>query len=120
MKILPLLCLISICLPVFAADTKKDSLGFEKWTPGFEVPDPVAISFDSKGRAYVTQTQRRKAQDLDIRQNWDWMIQDLRSQSITDKENFYRKMFTPENSEANKRRVADCRPGGAFAPVNRA
>jgi hypothetical protein len=42
-------------------------LTYTKWTPGFEVPDPVAISFDPQGRAYVTQTQRRKANDLDIR-----------------------------------------------------
>ena len=43
------------------------SLEFTKWTPDFPVPDPVAISFDNQGRAYVTQTQRRKANDLDIR-----------------------------------------------------
>ncbi|MDF1815561.1 MAG: c-type cytochrome [Verrucomicrobiales bacterium] len=89
------------------AEDKKDTLTYEKWTVGFEVPDPVAISFDPGGRAYVTQTQRRKAQDLDIRQNLDWLQQDLMSQSIEDKEGFYRKQFTPENSEANKHRVND-------------
>jgi putative membrane-bound dehydrogenase-like protein len=87
------------------ADPKQ--LKFEKWTPDFPVPDPVAISFDPQGRAYVTQTQRRKANDLDIRQNMDWLLDDLRFTSPEDKENFYREQFTPENSEANKKRVED-------------
>ncbi|MEO2015913.1 MAG: hypothetical protein ABGZ53_16255 [Fuerstiella sp.] len=43
-------------------------LEFMKWSGDVNVPDPVAISFDNEGRAYVTQTQRRKVQDLDIRQ----------------------------------------------------
>ncbi|MEM1444395.1 MAG: heme-binding protein, partial [Verrucomicrobiota bacterium] len=97
-----------------AEDSKKDSghpdpkqLSFTKWTPDFQVPDPVALSFDSKGRAYVTQTQRRKANDLDIRLNMDWLIDDLRFTSTEDKENFYREQFIPENSAANAGRVED-------------
>ena len=95
------------CGVTFAQEKKRDSLTYKKWTPGFEVPDPVAISFDSKGRAFVTQTQRRKAQDLDIRRNLDWVVQDISSQSIEEKEDFYRKKFTPQNSDANKGRVKD-------------
>ncbi|MAS95600.1 MAG: hypothetical protein CMO55_20560 [Verrucomicrobiales bacterium] len=87
------------------ADPKQ--LKFQKWTPDFPVPDPVALSFDPQGRAYVTQTQRRKANDLDIRPNSDWIPNDLSFQSIEDKMNFYREQFTPENSEKNKERVAD-------------
>ncbi len=101
---LTFLILFSLAL---ADEKKKESLTFEKWTPGFEVPDPVAISFDPRGRAYVTQTLRRKSQDLDIRQNLDWVIQDLSSQSIEDKENFYRREFTREKSLANQHRVKD-------------
>jgi quinoprotein glucose dehydrogenase len=82
-------------------------LAFTKWTPGFEVPDPVAISFDPEGRAYVTQTRRRKANDLDIRDNTDWIPDDLSFASVADKEAFYRERFTPENSALNARRVAD-------------
>ncbi len=82
-------------------------LSFTKWTPGFEVPDPVAISFDPQGRAYVTQTQRRKANDLDIRNNTDWIPDDLSFVSVEDKETFYREQFTPENSAANAKRVED-------------
>lgn len=82
-------------------------LTFTKWTPGFQVPDPVAISFDHEGRAYVTQTQRRKANDLDIRENTDWIPSDLSFESAEDKERFYREQFTPENSALNAKRVED-------------
>lgn len=82
-------------------------LTYTKWTPAFEVPDPVAISFDPQGRAYVTQTMRRKANDLDIRDNTDWIPNDLSFTSPEEKEAFYRKQFTPENSALNVKRVKD-------------
>lgn len=88
------------------------SLIFSKWTSDFQVPDPVAISFDEKGRAYVTQTQRRKANDLDIRKNRDWIPNDLSFESADDKRAFYREKFTPENSDANKKRVSDYNKDG--------
>lgn len=93
--------------PPRAEQADPSQLEFVKWTPDFPVPDPVAISFDPQGRAYVTQTQRRKANDLDIRQNMDWLLDDLRFQSAEDKEQFYREQFVPENSEANAKRVKD-------------
>ena len=64
-------------LNLFGEKPNPKSLEFTKWTPNFLVPDPVALSFDNQGRAYVTQTQRRKANDLDIRQNRDWIPDDL-------------------------------------------
>ena len=96
------------------ATTKPDpkELVFTKWTPDFPVPDPVALSFDPQGRAYVTQTQRRKANDLDIRDNTDWIPNDLSFTSTADKENFYREQFTPENSAANVKRVKDLNGDG--------
>ncbi|MDB4626737.1 hypothetical protein OAE11_00670, partial [Akkermansiaceae bacterium] len=72
-------------LPLAAENPDPKSLQFEKWTPDFFVPDPVAISFDNQGRAYVTQTQRRKANDLDIRLNRDWIPNDLSFASPDDK-----------------------------------
>ncbi|MCB1205433.1 MAG: hypothetical protein KDN18_14320, partial [Verrucomicrobiae bacterium] len=87
-------------------------LTFTKWTPGFQVPDPVAISFDPQGRAYVTQTRRRKANDLDIRENTDWIPNDLSFTSAEDKEAFYRAQFTPGNSALNAKRVKDLNGDG--------
>lgn len=92
------------------ADPK--SLSYTKWTPDFQIPNPVAISFDEQGRAYVTETLRRKANDLDIRRNKDWITNDLSFQSTEDKLEFYKKTFTPENSDANKNRVKDYNKDG--------
>ncbi len=93
--------------PPVAGRPDPKGLKFTKWTPDFPVPDPVAISFDPQGRAYVTQTMRRKANDLDIRDNTDWIPDDLSFTSTEEKEAFYRQQFTPENSAANAKRVAD-------------
>lgn len=91
-------------------DRKK--LEFVKWTPDFPVPDPVALSFDPNGVAYVTQTQRRKANDLDIRENTDWIDDDLSFTSPDDKRAFYEEQFVPENSAANAHRVEDLNGDG--------
>ncbi|MDF1823406.1 MAG: c-type cytochrome [Verrucomicrobiales bacterium] len=114
MRKLPLLVL-SCALLISSGQAEHPASGqlqFTKWTPDFAVPDPVAISFDSQGRAYVTQTQRRKANDLDIRPNSDWIPNDLSFTSTEDKENFYREQFTPENSAANAERVKDLNGDG--------
>lgn len=99
-------------LPLGAEKPNPKSLQFTKWTPDFFVPDPVAISFDDQGRAYVSQTQRRKANDLDIRLNRDWIATDLSFESPDDKRAFYRRTFTPENSAANANRVKDYNKDG--------
>ncbi|MDB4328393.1 hypothetical protein OAL62_01470 [bacterium] len=99
-------------LPLSAEKPDPKSLQFTKWTPDFFVPDPVAISFDNQGRAYVTQTQRRKANDLDIRLNRDWIPDDLSFKSPDDKRAFYHRKFTPENSAANAGRVKDYNKDG--------
>ncbi|MDB4411420.1 heme-binding protein, partial [bacterium] len=99
-------------LNLFAETPNLKALEFTKWTPDFLVPDPVALSFDNQGRAYVTQTQRRKANDLDIRQNRDWIPDDLSFKTPDDKRAFYHKAFTSKNSDANKRRVKDFNTDG--------
>jgi len=88
-------------------------LQFTKWTPDFEVPDPVAISIDAQGRAFVTQTQRRKAQDLDIRNNRDWIPNDVGFQSVDEKRAFFLERLDPANSAANTARVADYNGDGS-------
>lgn len=114
MRKLPLLILSFAVLAssLQAGHPDPKQLKFTKWTPDFQVPDPVAISFDPQGRAYVTQTQRRKANDLDIRPNSDWIPNDLSFTSTEDKENFYREQFTLENSAANAKRVEDLNGDG--------
>ena len=99
-------------LPLFAEKPDPKSLEFTKWTPDFQIPNPVAISFDEQGRAYVSQTQRRKANDLDIRNNRDWVSNDLSFKTPDEKRAFYHKIFTPENSDANKKRVKEYNKDG--------
>jgi len=99
------------CSPGLAEE--KAPLVFEKWTPDFAVPAPVAISFDDQGRAYVTQTTRRKANDLDIRANRDWIPNDVGFTSVAEKQAFYRERLAPKHSEANQRRVKDLNGDGS-------
>lgn len=68
---------------------QNSNLVYERWSGSINVPDPVAISVDPQGRVFVTQTRRRKIQDLDIRQNRDWIPDDVSFESVADKRDFY-------------------------------
>ena len=89
------------------------SLKFTKWSGDLLLPDPVAIAFDNRGTAYVTQTQRRKANDLDIRANRDWIPDDVGFQTVEDKRAHFHKHLTRENSKANEKRVKDYNDDGS-------
>jgi putative membrane-bound dehydrogenase-like protein len=69
--------------------------------------NPVALSVDADGTVYVTETQRRKAQNLDIRSNADWIDHELSLQTVGMKKAFYLSTLVPANSDANSRRVDD-------------
>tara|TARA_R110002096_G_scaffold376724_9_gene570513 strand:- start:8949 stop:12107 length:3159 start_codon:yes stop_codon:yes gene_type:complete len=88
-------------------------LNFHKWSGDVNVPDPVAVSLDDEGRVYVTQTQRRKIQDLDIRKNSDWIEDEVGFTSIDDKRAFYHERLAPERSEKNKNRIEDLNGDGS-------
>jgi len=78
------------------------SLTLKLWAPGPLLANAVAISIDNQGNAYVSQTSRRKSSYLDIREHWDWMIEDLALQTAADKTRFYLKVLSPEYSEKNE------------------
>jgi hypothetical protein len=78
------------------------SLDLKLWAPGPLLANAVAISIDNQGNAYVSQTSRRKSSYLDIREHWDWMIEDLALQTAADKTRFYLKVLSPEHSEKNE------------------
>lgn len=94
-----LLCLLKILFTPSLFSGEPSELLFSKWSGDLNIPDPVAIAFDDRGNAYVTQTQRRKVQDLDIRQHPQWIESDLSFQSVQDKQAFYRKTLSPENPD---------------------
>lgn len=69
--------------------------------------NPVGLSVGFDGTVYVTETQRRKAQNLDIRSNADWISTELSLQTVASKKAFYETELSRENSNKNKRRVKD-------------
>ncbi|WP_182866438.1 DUF7133 domain-containing protein [Rhodopirellula sp. JC639] len=66
-------------------------LQYRRWSGTLNVPDPVAISVADNGDVYVTQTQRRKIQDLDIRANSQWIPDDVGLTSVDEKRAFYHR-----------------------------
>ncbi len=75
----------------------KDPSGLEVsvWAENPLVASPVAISFDGKGRAYVTRVRRRKISSLDLRNHRAWVKHDLSIRSLEDKLAFYQKAMGP-------------------------
>lgn len=78
-----------------------DGLDISLWAPGPLLKNAVAISFDAAGAAYVSETQRRKSSDLDIRDHRDWMTEDIALQSLEDTKAFHLQKLATENSEIN-------------------
>ena len=81
--------------------TIADGLEMELWAPGPLLSNAVALTFDNQGIAYVSETQRRKSSDIDIRQHPDWMIEDIGLQTIEDTRDFHLKKLAPNLSEQN-------------------
>jgi hypothetical protein len=101
--------------PATEADEVQElakTLSYTKWSGDLVVPDPISISFDSEGRAYVTQTRRRKVQDLDIRNNRDWVPNDVCLDSVEAKRAFFKSRLSADTSAANAERVADLNQDG--------
>lgn len=78
-----------------------------EWANDSLLGSPVAISMDHQGRAYVTQTMRRKESELDIRAHTNWVTDTLSFDSVADREAFYRKELSAERSEKNKSWLKD-------------
>ncbi|MBE2285951.1 MAG: HEAT repeat domain-containing protein [Prosthecobacter sp.] len=90
-----------LALPCAAADKKsaktepKAALEFHRWSGDLNVPDPVAVTTDEKGRVYVSATTRRKAADLDIREHPMWIPDDVSLTSVDEKEAFLKRELAP-------------------------
>jgi quinoprotein glucose dehydrogenase len=57
--------------------------------------NPVSVSVDVDGTVYVTETARRKAADLDIREFMPWVTDDLSHTSVEDKLAFFKEQLVP-------------------------
>lgn len=80
------------------------TLEFRKWSGTINVPDPVALALDDQGRVYVTQTRRRKIQDLDIRQHREWIPNDLGLRSVADKSQFFKTQLAIGGDQSVQRK----------------
>ncbi|MCW1925274.1 c-type cytochrome [Luteolibacter arcticus] len=58
--------------------------------------NPVAVSVDTDGTIYVTETTRRKQADLDIREVMWWVTDDLSHTSVEERRDFFRRNVTSE------------------------
>lgn len=74
--------------------------------------NPVALSVSEKDAVFVTETRRRKVQNLDIRSNPDWIEQELALKSVEEKELFYKRTLSQEHSSKNSARVEDLNKDG--------
>jgi len=107
-KALPVLTLIVFSSPLFAQkQATAPRLQGSEWADDSLLGSPVAISMDHQGRAYVTQTIRRKESELDIRSHRDWVTQTLAMESVAEREAFYRRVMSPEMSDRNKSWLKD-------------
>lgn len=81
--------------------TLSDGLALNLWAPGPLLSNAVALSFDKHGVAYVTETQRRKSSDIDIREHPDWTTEDIGLQTLEDTKAFHLTKLAPDLSKQN-------------------
>ncbi|MCA9130344.1 MAG: c-type cytochrome [Planctomycetales bacterium] len=97
------------------ASQERPRLQFKKFSGDINVPDPVAIGLDDQGRVFVTQTRRRKIQDLDIREHRDWIPIDVGLRSVEEKKQFYRQVMQIGGNQAvQKGLVQDVNEDGEY------
>ncbi len=117
-SLLAILCLQTTARCVDNSDRTSPplpTLQYHRWSGSINVPDPVAISVDSQGRVFVTQTRRRKIQDLDIREHREWIADDVGLTSVAEKRAFLRAQLAiggPQQRQSKQ--VADHNGDGFY------
>jgi quinoprotein glucose dehydrogenase len=97
-----------------APTTEKHELVLQKWSGALNVPDPVAVTLDPQGRAYVTSTTRRKVGDLDIREHMMWVPADVALDSVEAKSAFYHDVLAPGKMRAPRGSLKDNNGDGSI------
>lgn len=91
--------------------TVAPGLQVDVWAAEPHVTNPVAFSFDEKGRAFVAETFRRRSSALDIRRNTDWVGAVLSHRSVDDRVAFVKEQLAPGKNHS--KRIADLNGDGA-------
>ena len=91
------LFLFSSCILLHS--TFGQTLTVEKFAEKPDLVNPVALTFDNKGKAYVANARRRGGGSLDLRRIRHWVKDDLTFTSVEEREAFYKRMLTPEKND---------------------
>ena len=81
--------------------TLADGLKMDLWAPGPLLRNAVALTFDNNGVAFVAETNRRKSSDIDIRAHRDWMVDELKLQSLEDTRALHLEKLATDRSDEN-------------------
>ena len=86
-------------------------LQLDVWAAEPRISNPVSFSFDNKGRAWVTETNRRKSSYLDIRSFPDWVPDSLALTSVEERIAFLKKSL-PEGAKEWPKNMKDMNGDG--------
>ncbi|MCM8534651.1 MAG: HEAT repeat domain-containing protein [Lentisphaeraceae bacterium] len=93
----------------------SQELSITKFAEKPDLINPVSLTFDNQGKAYVTNARRRGGGSLDLRRIRHWVKNDLQFLSVEDRMKFYRENLKTENSKANKKTIkVDFNKDGKF------
>ncbi len=115
-----------LCISASTAETFPAANGLERSLVAREplLQNPVSVAVDVDGSVYVTETTRRKAADLDIREfaKHGWIPHDVSLTSVADRLAFLEKELTPGKFDShpslkdhNKDGVVDIKDLTAFS-----
>ena len=71
------------------------------WAADTLLADPIALTMDEWGQAYVSRTNRQKNSEFDIRGHMDWVPASITWKTVEDRRAFLHEEFAPEKSEEN-------------------
>lgn len=79
-----------------------DDLSVSIWATKDLLGDPIGISMDNQGNAWVTVTNRSRSSEFDIRDVDDsWLIESMKWETVEDRRNFLHEELAPERSDEN-------------------
>ncbi len=78
-----------------------DGITMQLWATDSLAPDPVAMSIDDFGSVYLTRTNRQKNSEFDIRGHMDWVPRSIALQSVEDRREFLKDVFSTDKSDDN-------------------
>ncbi len=106
MKSAFLISALPILAPTSHAETTRVANGLERTLVASNplLQNPVSATVDVDGTIYVTETTRRKAADLDIREfaRNGWIPHDVALTSVEEKREFFQRELTPDRFKGHR------------------